>query len=439
MNLKEIVDELVNLKISVRLADGELKVSGPRESITPELIRKIRDNKDMLIGYFKTPPTAPEVAMAASGREAGISAAGRLLRPLDFSIFYFGNAVGGAAMEKNIYRLLMDGARYADKNGYAAVWVPERHFDVFGGLYPSPSVLGGALAAVTVNIGIRAGSVVVPLHNPIRIAEEWSVIDNLSGGRVGIACASGWQPNDFVLHPENYGRRHEVLYQTIDTIRRLWKGEAVHLKDGKGVVKDTRIYPAPVQKELPIWVTSGGNIETFISAGKLGLNVLTHLLGETVEELEVKIKAYRRAYHEAGHDERNAKVALMLHTYIGEEVDRTHEEVRIPFVSYLRSSLGLIRNNAISMGFDLGAENFSDKDIEGMLEYSYKRYITHSSLIGTKDSCRNMLYRLSDIGVSEIACLIDFGVDHSAVMASLERLTELKEQYNAEQTTLSAG
>lgn len=62
---------------------------------------------------------------------------------------------------------------------------------------------GAAVAAVTQKIDVRAGSCVLPLHHPARIAEEWAVVDNLSGGRAGLAFASGWMPEDFVLRPEN--------------------------------------------------------------------------------------------------------------------------------------------------------------------------------------------------------------------------------------------
>src|SRR4029453_9228783 len=109
-----------------------------------------------------------------------------------------------AEADKDKYRLLLDGARFADAHGFAAVWTPERHFHAFGGLYPNPSVTRAALAAVTERIEIRAGSVVLPLHHPLRVAEEWAVVDNLSNGRVGLAFASGWHADDFVLRPESY-------------------------------------------------------------------------------------------------------------------------------------------------------------------------------------------------------------------------------------------
>ena len=86
---------------------------------------------------------------------------------------------------------------------------------------------GAAVAVVTERVQIRAGSVVLPLHHPIRVAEAWSVVDNLSNGRVALAMASGWQPNDFVLRPENHGRAKDALFRDLDTVRRLWRGETV--------------------------------------------------------------------------------------------------------------------------------------------------------------------------------------------------------------------
>ncbi|MBA3947678.1 MAG: LLM class flavin-dependent oxidoreductase, partial [Herpetosiphonaceae bacterium] len=108
---------------------------------------------------------------------------------LQFSLFYFSSDEQALANDK--YRLVLEGAQFADQHGFAAVWTPERHFDAFGGLYPNPAVLNAALAMVTRHIKLRAGSVVLPLHHPIRVVEEWSIVDNLSQGRIGIAFASG--------------------------------------------------------------------------------------------------------------------------------------------------------------------------------------------------------------------------------------------------------
>jgi len=172
---------------------------------------------------------------------------------MDFSLFYFASADVGESADK--YQLPIEGAKFADTHGFAAVWTPERHFYAFGGLYPNPSVTSAAVATVTERIQIRAGSVVLPLHDPLRVAEEWAVVDNLSHGRVGISFASGWQPNDFVFAPENYVNRKEVMRHGIETVRRLWRGERIRRRDGNGSEIEIGILPRPIQRELPIWVT----------------------------------------------------------------------------------------------------------------------------------------------------------------------------------------
>ncbi|MFI1768305.1 LLM class flavin-dependent oxidoreductase [Streptomyces sp. NPDC020800] len=87
---------------------------------------------------------------------------------MDFSLFYFANDSGIA--EDDRYRLFLDGARFADEHGFQAVWTAERHFHPFSGTYPNPSVTTLAIASTTSRVKIRAGSVVAPLHHPLRIA-----------------------------------------------------------------------------------------------------------------------------------------------------------------------------------------------------------------------------------------------------------------------------
>jgi natural product biosynthesis luciferase-like monooxygenase protein len=340
---------------------------------------------------------------------------------VDFSLFFF--ADGGVAGDDG-YRLLLDSARFADANGFTAVWTPERHFHSFGGLYPNPAVTGAAVAAVTSRIGVRAGSVVAPLHHPVRIAEEWSVVDNLSQGRVGLSFASGWHATDFVLRPENYADRRSVTVETMDTVRRLWRGEEVEFADGVGEKRAVRIFPAPVQPELPVWVTSAGSPETFRTAGRAGAGLLTHLLGQDQARLAENVAAYRSA-SDGGH----GHVALMLHTLIGTDRAAVRELVREPFSNYLRSSADLIVKAAGSVlppGFDV--DKLPERDKQFLIRHAFDRYFDSSGLFGTIDDGVAMVRRLAAIGVDEVACLIDFGVPREEVLRSLHHLADLRER-----------
>ncbi len=167
----------------------------------------------------------------------------------EISLFFF--SADAEEQSTHRYRMLFEAARFADEHGFAAVWTPERHFQRFGGLYGSPTATGAALAMITRRIGIRAGSVVLPLQNPLRVAEEWAMIDNFSNGRVAIAAASGWHVNDFVLSPETYQNRYQDMFAKIEIIQRLWRGEKISLPNGAGVATDVGILPLPVQKDIP--------------------------------------------------------------------------------------------------------------------------------------------------------------------------------------------
>ena len=345
-------------------------------------------------------------------------------KQMDFSLFYFANADGGESSEK--YKLLIEGAKFADTHGFAAVWTPERHFHEFGGLYPNPSVTSAALATVTERIQIRAGSVVLPLHDPLLVAEEWAVVDNLSHGRVAISFASGWHANDFVIAPENYAHRKEIMLRGIETVRRLWRGEKVRRRDGNGTELEVRILPRPIQRELPIWVTAAGSPETFRSAGEVGTNLLTHLLNQSIEQLAEKIAIYRSAWREHGHGPGTGHVTLMIHTFVGSSVDEVREKVRRPFSDYLRSSVELWL--ARSPGQEIG--DFTEEELADLVSYAFDRYFETSGLFGTPNTCLEMIDRLKLIGVDELACLIDFGVDFDSTIASLRYLDKVRELTN---------
>jgi natural product biosynthesis luciferase-like monooxygenase protein len=370
-------------------------------------------------------------------------------RLVDFSLFYFASDAGEAGGDR--YRLLLEGAKFADRHGFAAVWTPERHFHAFGGLYPNPSVAGAALAALTQRVQIRAGSVVLPLHHPIRVAEEWALVDNLSGGRVGVSFASGWQSNDFVLNPGVYADRKALMFREIETVRRLWRGERVAFAGPNGKEVEVQTLPRPIQPELPVWVTAAGSPDTFRMAGEIGANLLTHLLGQGVEDLAEKIAVYRRARE--GHGHGRGHVTLMVHTFVGEDEEEVRETVRKPMTDYLRSAVDLIKQAAASSpqlnlrsqqtgkspAELLESRELSEEDMQALLNHAFERYFKTSGLFGTPEACLEMVRRLRAADVDEIACLIDFGVEAGAALAHLEHLNALRELASAEAAPAGAS
>jgi len=349
-------------------------------------------------------------------------------RPLEFSLFYFASTDSGSDSDR--YGLLLEGTKLADQLGFEAVWTPERHFHPFGGLYPNPSVTSSALAAITNRIRIRAGSVVLPLQNPVRVAEEWALVDNLSRGRTGVAFASGWHADDFVFFPEHYERRRQIMLEGIETVRKLWRGETLEARGGSGNTIRIRTYPRPVQRELPIWLTSGGTLETFIAAAEIRANVLTHLLGQDVKDVAERIQAYRKTLEkkECGPDE--GAITLMLHAYVDDTEEKVRDEALVPFKQYLESSAGLVATLIRSLKLDVNLDKMTEKDRDDLVAFAAERYLGSSGLFGTEKTCLEMVDQLVEIGVNEIACLVDFGIETGTVLQSIERIRNLWTRFN---------
>ena len=353
---------------------------------------------------------------------------------MDFSLFYWGNDDG---VGRDKYRSLLEGAQFADKHGFCAVWTPERHFHAFGGPYPNPSVTGAAVAAVTQNLAVRAGSCVAPLHHTARIAEEWAVIDNLTNGRTGLAIASGWQPDDFVLRPENSPPKNKpAMFEAIRDLRNLWAGETVEFSRANGEMHGVVTQPRPVSKTLNVWVTTAGNPETWKEAGTNGCNVLTHLLGQSVDEVAEKIVIYHDALSAAGHNPDDFTVTLMLHSFLSDTREHAREIAREPMKDYLRAAAGLIKQYAWAfpafkkpkgvenpMQIDLGS--LDDDEMDGILEFAFDRYFNDSGLFGTVDDAIERVKEVKAIGVTEVACLIDYGIDVDLVLEGLKPLAKV--------------
>ena len=139
--------------------------------------------------------------------------------------------------------LFLKVVRQAEDQGLPAVWIAEGT-----GLFLNPAVLASAAAVATRRIALR-GCLALPLHNPIRVAEEWALVDNLSGGRAGIVIEE--TPN-------------------VEIIRRLWRGESVQVPDGEGRPVEVRILPRPIQPELPLLSVDPAAVHTDL-AGALDL------------------------------------------------------------------------------------------------------------------------------------------------------------------------
>jgi len=352
---------------------------------------------------------------------------------MDLSVMFFGAEGAGSGGAADVYDDVLALAEAADALGFTAVWTPERHFQRFGQAFPAPAVLGAALAARTSRLEIRAGSAVLPLKHPLRTVEEWSVLDNLSRGRVGLSVAAGWHSTDFVLAPGAYAERREDALAQIGLIRRLWAGEEFKSADGLGESVAVRPRPEPYRRSLPLWLTSSGSERGWRDAGRLRTGVLAAAPGQSRAELAEKIALYRAAYEAApaqlGSGERGT-VTLMVHAYAGESPAQVRAKVRDPLKDYFKAYFRQTSSSKAGAG-EAALPELTAAQTDTMAEFAFERYLAWGSLLGTPERCWEMMADFDALGCDELACLVDFGLDRADIIASMRRLAQVRDRLAA--------
>lgn len=339
-----------------------------------------------------------------------------------FSFLFFSD-VRDDVSDREKYLFMRDVTLFADREGFTAIYLPERHFYEFGSIYPNQAIVASWLAPQTQRIRFRTAGVSLPLHHPAEVVEWWAMVDVLTGGRVDLGFGSGWNRADFILSPANYSDRRQVMTERIDVVRRLWRGESVTFMGPDGESTPIRCFPRPTQRELRVWLLVAQSTDSFGFAGRAGFNVFTMLYGYDFDTLAAKINVYRTARRDAGLDPNAGVVSVMLHTFVHARADHVRRVVETPFRRYIRSTLD--GHLAAREGQSKALTSLSDDEKQAILEYSFRRYYQSCALFGSVDECRSVVDRASAAGVDEIACLVDFGADYREVIDSLPYLRAL--------------
>ncbi len=196
-----------------------------------------------------------------------------------FTLRFDMRAKDGPGSAPDLYAAALEMAAWAEEHGAAAVVVSEHHASADGYL-PAPLVLASAIAARTTRIPIQVGALLVPLHDPIELAEQMAVLDLISRGRVSYVCAVGYRPEEYAMFGRDMKRRGRRMEESLAVLRRAWTGEPFAY-EGRPVC----VTPRPATPGGPLlWM--GGNSEAVVRrAAKLGMGMLTQGGDPKLEEI----------------------------------------------------------------------------------------------------------------------------------------------------------
>jgi alkanesulfonate monooxygenase SsuD/methylene tetrahydromethanopterin reductase-like flavin-dependent oxidoreductase (luciferase family) len=166
---------------------------------------------------------------------------------------------------RELYAAALDMAAYADEHGFTSLVLSEHH-GTDDGYLPAPLSLAGAMVGRTRRIPISIAALLVPLHDPLALAEQLAVLDLASGGRVAVTAGLGYRPEEYAAFGKDWKRRGALLDEALDTLLRAWTGEPFSYRG-----RTVRVTPRPASEPHPLLMVGGLSAAAARRAARFGL------------------------------------------------------------------------------------------------------------------------------------------------------------------------
>lgn len=207
-------------------------------------------------------------------------------RQINFGLWYdFRNPARWRVPFEQLYAQTLEQISWAEGIGFESVWLTEHHFCA-DGYAPSPLVIAAAIGARTQRMRIGTNLLQIPLHNPLRLAEDAATLSLLTGGRFDLGVAIGYRGLEFDVFDRKLAHRPSLLEEGVEIIKRAWRGDAINFAGKRFTVGDIRVTPVP---QHPPRILIGGMAapaieraarigDGFLSTGGIGHDVYVDAL-----------------------------------------------------------------------------------------------------------------------------------------------------------------
>lgn len=344
-----------------------------------------------------------------------------------FGLFF----LAGSPSEDHVrdYGEILEQVEAAEELGYHSVWLAEHHGSSYS-TTPSPAVLAAAASQRTSTIGIGVAVSILPFQNPIRVAEEWAMVDVLSNGRLLFGAGRGYQEREFHLMRANPVESRELFAESLEIILRLWRGECVTFHGKHFHFDEAEIFPKPVQRPVPTWLAALSP-QTMELVARHGLNLMMTPVLSPLADLEQHALAAMRQLIAAGRAPESIDFPMNVAGFIGSSVAEARATVKEAYEWHFRKIVSLYPG-AGGKEVARGYEGYADpvRALERMLESGEPWLDPFSEsgniLIGDPDTARAYIHRLrDDLGLKHLNLAMAVGgLPHEAVLESMRLFAE---------------
>ena len=216
------------------------------------------------------------------------------------------------------YREMLDLVRLAESLGFESAWVSEHH-GASDGYLPSLLPMLAAFAAVTERIALGTGVVLTPLHDPLRLAEDAAVVDQLSDGRLILGLAHGWREEEFRMFGAAMAERAKRTEETIEVLRRAWTGHRFSFEGELLHYDRVKVAPAPARAGGPPVFLGGYDRRAVQRAGRLADGYITDETGP--DELAETLGVLDEGAREVGREPNRLGLAVLQNAFAWRDGD----------------------------------------------------------------------------------------------------------------------
>jgi len=308
-----------------------------------------------------------------------------------------------------------------DELGFDNAWLAELHFNSRFSITPSPLILGAAAAERTRRIRLGVAVNLLPLHNPIRMAEDISTLDLLSNGRVEFGIGRGAIPIHFQGYNVPLQENRERFLESLEFIVKAWTHEEFSFEGKYYSAKDLRLVPKPLQKPHPPIHIASNSSDTFELVGKLGYSMFATPVIVPIPMLREGVGVYRKTLAAGGHTFNGEELSLAVPVY----VSRDSSDARAAPKSSVMNYISTIATNLGTPEAQRAAAANNPRRLETQERFrrmTYDDWCAEVAIYGDPAQCVEKIQALQqEFQPGELICWFETGglTDHSRVMDSM--------------------
>ena len=312
----------------------------------------------------------------------------------------------------------------AEEMGLDGVWLAELHFNPTRSVLSSPIVVATSIATRTKRLRVGMAVYVLPLSNPLRIAEEVATVDHISEGRFEFGIGRSGFARSYDVFGIAYDESQGRFAESLQIILQAWEGKEFSYQGKYYSVENATITPSPYQQPHPPLRIAANSADTFVRLGQAGHPIFVGLRGMDIPELQKNVKEYRRAWNEAGHPG-DGDVSLRIPVYAGETKQEALDEPFESIGGYFGRMGSLYRDQAGKAGLE--STELAGGRADQLAALSYDEMLKTKIAFGTAEGLIDRFTQLKEeLGLDGVVAELNPGglIPEERVLRSLRIVTE---------------